>query len=172
MSRVLDTWYSLPDLDRMARFGKALDGEIALGKLTRLAALLSNANGSVNARLAIRQRGDGRLELRLTCSADVEVICQRCLEPMRCELSAEGDYLLVEGERADNATTADRADFEVLELAGERLNPKELIEEELLVSLPFAPRHEDERSCGSLARKLEELSNESSDGAGAAAANH
>ena len=160
MSRNLDTWYSLPDLDHLARLGRAIEGEIDLGKLKRLAALLSRPVGAVNASMAVLPRADGNLQLRLQCSAEVELVCQRCLEPMRYVLTGAAGYEVVEESPEESSGDGD---IERLVLEGRRLNPLQLIEEELIVSLPFAPRHEDIAACGNLARRLEELSIESGD---------
>jgi uncharacterized protein len=112
----------------------------------------------------LRHRSDGRLELSLRCSAEVELTCQRCLEPFGLTLVGDVDYLLADEEGAGAGGAVTENNVELLALAGGRLNPKELIEDELLVSLPFAPRHETDRECGKLVRKLEELSNDPGDG--------
>jgi uncharacterized protein len=160
MSRGFDTWYSLPDLERLAQFERTLEGELSLGRLKRLAELLVGTDGTVNSSLSFHTRKDGRVELRLHCAADVEVVCQRCLEPMKCTLASTVEYLLVDADPVRGGTPADDGDVALLALAGRRLNPKDLIEDELIVSLPFAPRHENERDCGTLARKLDELSSD------------
>jgi uncharacterized protein len=169
MSRELDTWYSLPDLDRLARLGKALEGEIALLRLTRLATLLSSTDGSVNATCLLQAGTDETLQLDLHCSADIELICQRCLEPMQLTLTSSASLLVAESE---SAALQNLNDLELLILDGNRFNPRLLIEDELIVSLPLVAMHQDRSDCGSLARELEKLSNEDGDGPGAVPVNH
>lgn len=157
MSRNLDTWYSLPDLDHLARLGKALEGEPDLGKLSRLVGLLSSPVGAVNASMTVLSRADGILELRLECSAQVQLTCQRCLEPMSYRLEASVRYEVVE-EGPEEGNDGGHGVPERLALNGRRVNPLQLIEEELIVALPFSPRHERKAKCGNLARRIDELS--------------
>jgi len=171
MSRDLDTWYSLPDLDHLARLGEPRAGELALAKLTRLAGLLSSPGGAVNASVSVQSRAGGSLELALECSAEVELICQRCLEPMTCMVAGAVRYEVFEegqSERRDE----DQTGLEHLVLDGGRVNLAHLIEEELIVSLPLAPRHEDKAACGNLARTLENMSIEVGNDPKDAAVNH
>lgn len=171
MSRNLDTWYSLPDLDHLARLGRALEAELDLGKLTRLAGLLSSPAGAVNASMMAVSRADGIVEVQLKCSAEVKLTCQRCLEPMSYLLAGTVSYEVVD-EGSEEGNDGGQESIERLVLHGRRLNPLELIEEELIVSVPFSPRHEDEAACGSLARRIEELSMEGGDDQADPSANH
>lgn len=154
MSRGLDTWYSWPDLERLARLGRTIEGEIELGRLTRLVELLSSPEGTVNATLSFGAGSDGRLELRLTVNATVELVCQRCLEPFRLTLTGEASYLLAEDEVPDAVVRMSDENMELLVLGEDRLNPSRLIEDELLLSLPLVPRHDSVEACGHLAEGL------------------
>ena len=169
MSRGLDTWYSLPDLDNLARRKKPLAGEIELVRLPRLSALLGQDQGTVGAQLRVEARTDGRLQLSLSYTADVELTCQRCLEPLYQTLSGSVEYLLAENGSAQAEPAASSSDgieaaVEMLQLTGERLNPRELIEDELLVALPYSPRHEKKDDCGALLRTLEKLTDDTGGG--------
>ena len=46
------------------------------------------------------------------------------------------------------------AGFEPFELEGGRLQPAQLIEDELIVAIPLVPKHARVEDCGSLARQL------------------
>ena len=87
MSGSLHAWYSLRDLESLADRGVTLSGELDVGQLTRLRGLLHSGSGSVRATLRFRQRGDGWLASELGIRGDVELKCQRCLEPFRYELT-------------------------------------------------------------------------------------
>lgn len=52
------------------------------------------------------------------------------------------------------------AGYEPIILSGERFQPAEVIEDELIVSLPLIPRHARIEECGGLARKLEALADD------------
>ena len=153
MSGSLHAWYSLRDLESLANRGATLSGELDLGKLTRLVSLLHSEAGSVRATLRFRQRGDGWFGVTLDYQAAVELVCQRCLEPFRHEL-AESVNVVVADAAALPATAPDG--YEPFELEGGRLQPAQLIEDEVIVAIPLVPKHARVEDCGSLARELAE----------------
>jgi uncharacterized protein len=154
MSGSLHAWYSLRDLESLANRGVALAGELDLGKLTRLTSLLHSDAGSVRATLEFRQRNDGWLGAELALEASVELVCQRCLEPFRYDLAERVQVVLADA--ADIPATTPEG-FEPFELEAGRLQPAQLIEDELIVAIPLAPKHAGIEDCGSLARELAEL---------------
>lgn len=162
MSRSLNTWYSLPDLDLFARRESVLEGELPLARLDRLTDLLSTDAGSVRARLAFRQHADGCVLVEFECSAQLNLICQRCLESMPYETQSRVSYAFVEGGSVGACLPEG---VEGYELGNDRFNPARVIEDELIVSLPLVPRHADRRQCGRLAESLDAESPEGFEGA-------
>ena len=153
MSGSLHAWYSLRDLESLANRETTLGGELDIGKLTRLESLLHSDAGSVRATLRFRQRGDGWLGVTLDYQAAVELICQRCLEPFRHELAESVNVVVADADSLP-ATVPDG--FEPFELEGGRLQPAQLIEDEVIVAIPLVPKHARVEDCGSLARELAE----------------
>jgi uncharacterized protein len=151
MSGSLHAWYSLRDLESLANRGVTLSGELDIDKLTRLSGLLHSDSGSVRATLRFRQRGDGWLESELEYWATVELLCQRCLEPFKQDLAEQVNVVLADG---DSLPTTVPAGFEPFELEDGRLQPAQLIEDELIVAVPLVPKHARVEDCGSLAREL------------------
>lgn len=151
MSGSLHAWYSLRDLETLGARQGTLGGEIELGKLGRLTALLHDDGGSVRASLRFQQRGDGWLAVRLDYETTVHLTCQRCLEPFREHVAAQVDLALAESESMPS-TVPDG--FEPVELDRGRLLPAELIEDELIVAIPLVPKHARVEDCGSLAGVL------------------
>lgn len=151
MSGSLHSWYSLRDLESLANRGVTLGGELTIGKLTRLKSLLHSDVGSVSATLRFRQRGDGWLATELGLKATVELVCQRCLEPFRHELAETANVVLADAAAVPASVPAG---FEPFELEEGRLQPAELVEEELIVAIPLVPKHERIEDCGSVARQL------------------
>lgn len=149
MSGSLHAWYSLRDLEALGQRHATLDGEIELSKLNRLAGLLHDSSGSVKASLRAQQRGEGWLALQLQYDATVQLLCQRCLEPLAEHLTGQVEIAVVESEGA-----AVPEGYEPVELERGRLKPAELIEDELIVALPLVPKHARVADCGSLARVL------------------
>ncbi len=73
----------------------------------------------------------------------IDAVCQRCLEPFRLPLAAELRLLLVE----KNAATVKVDGYEKWELAEEKLRPLDLVEEALIMAMPFAAMHANDESC-------------------------
>ena len=151
MSGSLHAWYSLRDLESLANRGVTLSGELEIGQLTRLKGLLHSDSGSVKATLRFRQRGDGWLASEVEYRADVELICQRCLEPFRQELAESVNVVIAD---SDSLPTTAPTGFEPFELEDGRLQPVQLIEDEVIVAIPLVPKHARVEDCGSLARQI------------------
>ncbi|MBT8088969.1 MAG: DUF177 domain-containing protein [Gammaproteobacteria bacterium] len=84
----------------------------------------------------------------VACSLTVTVdaVCQRCLEVFRLPLETEAELLLLALEE-----TADGyADQEVWELEESTLRPQDIVEELLIMALPFSAMHVDSSSCSAL----------------------
>ena len=151
MSGSLHAWYSLRELESLADRGVTLSGELDVGELTRLKSLLHSDSGSVRATLRFRQRGDGWLASQLDYRVEIELVCQRCLEPFRHELAQSVNVVIADG---DSLPATVPEGFEPFEVAGGRLQPAELVEDELIIAIPLVPKHARVEDCGSLARQL------------------
>jgi uncharacterized protein len=154
MSGSLRTWYSLPDLDRLADRGIGLKGELELKALPRLNDILHADRGSVRADLRFRKR-DGWLTAELEYAATLELTCQRCLEAFTHPVSARVEMALVESEAVEKYVPEGSEPF-VLE--GGRFQPAELVEDELIMAVPLVPRHARSDDCGALGRELDSRS--------------
>ena len=132
------------DALRLSASGESLVGEIDAADLPRIAGRLAADAGS--ARIAWKLVGgldeQRRPSLTLTLAGSVPLVCQRCLHPFAVVVDQSTELLLA---RSDAELA--RLDVEEIEvvLATERLDPLTLVEDELLLSLPFSPRHADGR---------------------------
>jgi len=82
----------------------------------------------------------GHSALRLKVSAAVGLECQRCLERLEQLVESRRDIVLVPG--ADEfAEPDDEAETEDVIPEPDRLDLRELIEDELLLAMPLAPHH-------------------------------
>jgi uncharacterized protein len=75
--------------------------------------------------------------LHLQLQALMPMQCQRCLDTLEHSVSLEYDYVLSDTEPAD---IEDDPDLDWLEI-NPSMNLLELIEDELLIALPIAPKH-------------------------------
>ncbi|HUQ76802.1 MAG TPA: YceD family protein [Burkholderiales bacterium] len=122
--------------------GATQEGKLPLSSFPRLQDLmLSNAGEAAYTLRGVRDER-GRPSLRLTVRATLQLRCQRCLDPLAHEV--DGDALLVLAASQDEIdaepATVDAPDRV---LAGKEMAVRDLVEDELLLALPYAPRHED-----------------------------
>ena len=76
-------------------------------------------------------------------AASLDAVCQRCLEPFVLPLKTEL-RLIFDGEQAGQK---DGEDYEVWELDDQRLDLAELVQEALIMTIPFVTMHDDDASC-------------------------
>ena len=153
----LYAWYSLYDLDALAEREAVLSGEIGLRQLTRLRELLHSDRGSIQASLKFHRQTNRSVTVDLIFETVLELICQRCLEPVVRDVSERSSLTLLVPESM-NSRVANEG--EAVVLTEGRLNPAALIEDELIVSLPIIPRHPEIDECGSVAQAVQALAPE------------
>ncbi|MEP6701707.1 MAG: DUF177 domain-containing protein [Betaproteobacteria bacterium] len=95
--------------------------------------------------------GQGRPSLTIELSGTVDLICQRSLHPMPFRLGRRTAVLLAANEREVSAWDRDAEDAEVV-LAHEPLELDALLEDEFLLSLPYAPLCDDPECAATLQR--------------------
>ena len=125
-----------------ASAGATQQGVWRLSDFPRLRDMLATDAGEVAYEIAGVRDERGRPGLRLKVSGKLLLRCQRCLEPMEFEVNTDETLVLaatlaeIHAEPAD-AHAPDRV------VAGKEMALGGLIEDELILALPFAPRHED-----------------------------
>jgi uncharacterized protein len=131
--------------------GNLRTNDVGAGKIVGDAAEASQHDGlndESNESVSWAARGESRektgsateLYLHLTIEAAPWVECQRCLKPYRQPLDVVATYLIVASEEEADAVPLD--DDEVDPIVGSRqFDLYDLIEEELLLSLPLVPKH-------------------------------
>lgn len=124
-----------------AREGRVLSGELPLAALPRLVENLLDGAGLLSYRLAGKLGAKGEPLLQLTVHGLLPVQCQRCLERMDSPLEVDALFELrddIEALTQDDLED-DSRDFLPVERA---LDVVALIEDEVILELPIAPRHE------------------------------
>jgi len=81
--------------------------------------------------------------VRCKVAVTVDAVCQRCLEVFRLPLETEAKLLLLGLEE----TAEGYDDHEVWELDKSTLRPQDIVEELLIMALPFSAMHVDLESC-------------------------
>lgn len=83
---------------------------------------------------------DGRV------AVTVDMVCQRCLQPVRIPLAAELRFVFADAQPAER----EYGDYEVWDLQGETLRPVDLVEEALVMVMPLAATHVESADCSPL----------------------
>ncbi|NIP71652.1 MAG: DNA-binding protein [Gammaproteobacteria bacterium] len=126
------------DPRRLAREGRQLAGRLPLASMQRLGPYLHGTEGEVEVELAFGIDVVGITYVRGSARARVELVCQRCLEPMAAELEAQFALGVVaserEGEQLPETYEPLVAGDEPIQLAG-------VIEDELILAMPIIARH-------------------------------
>lgn len=123
---------------RMARERSSRRGEIAVSHMSRLAPLLCNDQGKARFELDFQLDSQSRPLVSGRVQATLQLICQRCLEPMTLDLDLELRLGIV---RSDEEAVALCEESEALILNTESVSLATLVEDELILGLPAAPHH-------------------------------
>jgi uncharacterized protein len=118
-----------------------ISGEVPMAELPRMADLLTDLAGKVSYvfRGLIGRDGKPLLELKLDGVCNLR--CQRCLKTLTYPIELVSILRLVsEGELDESDIDDDEVDSIPAE---KRLDVLALLEEELLLSIPIAPKHEN-----------------------------
>jgi uncharacterized protein len=124
-----------------AASGASKQGVWPLADFPRLRDFLAADAGEVAYELNGVRDELGRPSLRVRVRGTLPLRCQRCLEAMPFEAQADAILVLagtlaeIHAEPAD-ANAADRV------VAGREMPVRDLLEDELILGLPYAPRHE------------------------------
>jgi len=127
---------------RFVREAASLAGGFALAEMDRLRDELGGDQGVVAYRLEGVLVG-GRPALRLLVEANPTLICQRCLNPYTHLLHSEGVIFLARNDAERERWESNDPLLDVI-VAEECMDVRTLVEDELLLSLPVVPRHEDD----------------------------
>lgn len=138
----------------LADAGAALQGQTPLRELPRLASACPGSPADTllhwQAQFSTRQPPGQSKEVWLALQAEVPLTleCQRCLQAMPELLQVQRAFRF-----APDEATAARLDEELVEdvlVISRHFDLLELIEDELIMALPFAPRHADCQPAASL----------------------
>lgn len=143
---------SMPEhisLDKWADTGFEWSGEVDPNSFERLATTLSAEHDQSNTQLnAELYRRNNVLHLVFTLKGDIWLTCQRCLQPVAVDLSDDYNIALLENDSQVRLIDEEQdyllLDEIVTEQSPERLLPfKKLVEDEILLKTPMAPKHDD-----------------------------
>lgn len=134
------------DLGEFARIGGTLKGSCEPGSLPRLRELLASDEGSIAWTLSgdRRPRPEGGSDRYLSLRLDARVLveCIRCLKPVEATLAEERVFRLTATESQAQRLDAESDEFDAL-VEEANFEVLELVEDEAILALPIAPRHQE-----------------------------
>lgn len=140
-----------------ARRQGVLSGHLRLDALPRLAEVLFDVSGGLD--YVVSGASDGGIaSLSLQLRGPLRLICQRCLGALDFALNVRGRLMLIEpGAHWPSDDELGGLEDETCDAveASREMDLAPMLEEEILLALPLAPRHED---CKPPAAKLASVS--------------
>lgn len=132
---------------RMADQGKLFSGCAAIVDLPRLAAAVSDTEGEVELQLVFDKEGERYASITGFVKANLILECQRCLLPMSVPVESRLNIALVR-----SAEEAERLPehYDPLLIDEPRIRLLDIVEDELLLSLPQVVRHKEGECCSGL----------------------
>ncbi len=124
-----------------ASAGAKQQGSWPAGEFPRLRDMLASDAGEVAYEIEGMHDERGRPALRLRVSGMLQLRCQRCLEVLPFEVHTDETLVLAGTVAEINAGPVD-ANAPDRVLAGKQMLVRELVEDEIILALPYAPRHE------------------------------
>ncbi|WP_460034842.1 YceD family protein [Methylothermus subterraneus] len=117
--------------------GRRWQGKVPLARLSRLAEMIVNSDGEAEVDLSFSRQGRVAA-ITGKVWADLEVVCQRCLETLRIEVRSPVRLGVVgsidEGKQLPEA-------YEPLLLEQPQIVFSDIIEDELILAIPPIPKH-------------------------------
>lgn len=129
------------DVRKAAGRGVSVKGTLKPLDLPRFRALLAEDSGLIQAELACSRDEENRYLIQLAITADIMVVCQRCLEHLPQTLTSENLLAVVWTD--EQAAHLPRY-LEPLIVEDDGCNLWELVEDELILSLPSFSYHDTE----------------------------
>lgn len=135
---------------KQAERDATLEGFMSLTKLERLSEILADDSGELFAKLYFSSN-KGYLALQGKVEASLELTCQRCMQALKYKASGEFNLGLMTSEGFEDKLPPE-VDPYLLE--GDEQSVIEIIEDELLLSIPIAATHQNE--CSPFMQKQDE----------------
>jgi uncharacterized protein len=115
---------------------------ISLLKFPRLQDFLANTNGQLSSSIEGGKDSSKTAYLHLKVQGRVALTCQRCLQPFAHEIKIDAHFILVRDESEMPAPEEEGDNEDYLPIQAE-MHVLDLIEDEVLLALPIAPKHEE-----------------------------
>ena len=117
---------------------------IRLSDFKRLQDLCLNLEDSITFVLRGFENKHREACLELSIKGKLDLICQRCSEKLEHTIFLKSGFLIKEETQLTDFQVDDHADYDLIE-GSAKMDVLSLIEDELLLSMPGAPKHENDK---------------------------
>jgi uncharacterized protein len=124
---------------RLAQHERSLQGLMPIVQMARLQDSLCDNQGDISIVLHFQYDDQNRPVILGKIQGQLALLCQRCLQPMQYPLQREVVLFILKTGQSDEGLP-DSADFLTLEQSS--LSLWELVEDEIILSLPIVALHE------------------------------
>lgn len=126
-----------------SRLKERREGDVLVADLARLSAESVNKSASLHWTLQGGADSLNHPQLILSVSGSIELMCQRCMTPLKFAVESESILILAKtDERADEIDALLDDDNVDVIVGSKALNVMELVEDEALLAIPLAPKHD------------------------------
>ena len=132
LPELVDPWH-------LADLGKEFSGSVELSDLSRLCTALVRSEGEAVFRLSFERKEKRWVHIGGFIKATLILECQRCLDDMQLQIDSQLNLVVVENSAEANAIPVA---YEPVQLENKRVRLMDLLEDELLLSIPQSPMHE------------------------------
>ena len=130
---------------RLAKSRKRIEGSLQLDSFERLKGDLLESDGELDFSLSFDIDESGICVIESEIDTQVTLKCQRCLKPVKIRIKKKS--LLGLANDKDEIDSLAK-EYEPLQIEGETISVGELVEDELLLSIPLSPLHTENECAG------------------------
>ena len=133
---------TIVDAFAFCRLGEQREGVTPVAGFARLAAEAAKPEGEIRWSFQGGRHPRGYPQLNMAVEGEVSLVCQRCLLPFSYGFDAQSVLVLASDEAEADATEETLDDESVDVIVGSAaLDLLQLVEDEVLLSIPLSPRH-------------------------------
>lgn len=137
--------FSTVDIFSIASNRQKINTKVTVSEMPELESLIINSEESDSFEVEIEgiEGVRGLPAALLTVKGKLQMRCIRCTQPVDVEIDREVLFLFVRSEAEANRIPVEEDDEWEVVVGSEHLNVAEWVQEEVILSLPSFPRHDD-----------------------------
>lgn len=133
-----------------AKQGRALSGEIPVSEMSRVATGSATTDNSVTVEMSFSVSSLQFPMVKGTIAGNIVQTCQRCLGDVQLEIEHQFELVMINPE---SLSLASKEGHEIFEYDGQFVETIAMVEDEVILTLPIVPKHENVEECDPTARK-------------------